>query len=65
MTKSGSWAYGCELHWREHRRYEGLGLGEGQLLLNPKEVRRLYNRIIFKEVVSYEEAFNPPRDIED
>ena len=64
-TSTGHWAFGCEEHWREHRATNGLGIGEGQLLLNSREVRELYKAIFNNREVSYEEAFNPPENIED
>jgi hypothetical protein len=59
-TSTGPWAYGCEEHWRQLRMTLGLGLGEAQLLLSTKEVRKMYNSLMRKEV-GYEEAFDPPR----
>jgi hypothetical protein len=39
-TKSGQWAYGCELHWQMLRLHINLGVGKGQKLelsINEKE----------------------------
>jgi hypothetical protein len=55
-TYNGSWAYGCEKHWRGYRATEGLGLGEGQLLISAKEIRKMHEYIVRKKV-EYEEAF--------
>jgi hypothetical protein len=30
-TVGGSWAHGCDRHWRQHRAEEGLGVGKAQL----------------------------------
>lgn len=30
-TKMGSWANGCERHWKRHRARPALGVGSGQL----------------------------------
>lgn len=49
------WAFGCEKHWREYRSSEGLGLGEGQLLLSRSEVNRLYNSFKHEEIYRSEE----------
>jgi hypothetical protein len=32
LTKMGSWAYGCEFHWKKYRAHEELGIGKGQKL---------------------------------
>jgi hypothetical protein len=32
LTKFGSWAYGCEAHWKKYRQHDELGIGSGQKL---------------------------------
>lgn len=33
MGLTGPWAYGCEVHYKEHRAYKVLGTGKGQRLI--------------------------------
>ena len=63
-TLNGSWTYGCEEHWRELRATEGLGLGEAQLLLSAKEVRRMFNFLTRNEA-GYEETPDSSQAEED
>lgn len=37
-TKMGPWANGCEAHWLEHRAFESLGTGVGQLWITEDQV---------------------------
>lgn len=32
-VKFGSWAFGCEAHWKKYRLHEELGIGSGQKLV--------------------------------
>lgn len=43
------WAYGCEEHWRQWRADEGLGIGEGQLLIREKDIRSIASKLISKQ----------------
>jgi hypothetical protein len=39
-TQMGSWANGCERHWRQHRLAPRLGLGLGQIWITEDQVER-------------------------
>lgn len=37
-TRQGQWANGCTEHYRLHRASDILGVGRGQMLLEPSEI---------------------------
>lgn len=42
---NGSWAYGCEKHWKDRRAHVNLGTGFGQELVAGEEQERTDNDI--------------------
>jgi hypothetical protein len=49
-TKDSRWTYACEEHWRRMRAAEGLGIGEGQLLVRESDIRTYIKRTQDKQI---------------